>query len=75
VANALRPKTRFASIIGSFGWGGKMVDQLAGLLTNLKVELIPPVIAKGQPKEEDFAALDHLADQILAKHQGAGIVK
>jgi flavorubredoxin len=75
VANALRPKTRFASIIGSFGWGGKMVDQLAGLLANLKVELIPPVIAKGQPKEADFAALDNLADQILAVHQAAGIAK
>ncbi len=52
-----------------------MVDQLAALLTNLKVELIPPVIAKGQPKEGDFAALDHLADQILAKHREAGIAK
>ena len=72
VANALRPKTRFASIIGSFGWGGKMVDQLTALLTNLKVELIPPVIAKGQPKDEDFAALDNLADQILAKHERSG---
>ncbi len=75
VANALRPKTRFASIIGSFGWGGKMVDQLTALLANLKMELIPPVIAKGQPKAEDFAALDHLADQILAKHREAGIAQ
>ncbi|OHB64118.1 MAG: MBL fold hydrolase [Planctomycetes bacterium RBG_13_60_9] len=73
VANALRPKTRFASIIGSFGWGGKMVEQLTGLLANLKVELIAPVIAKGQPKDEDFLALDKLADQILTKHQQAGI--
>jgi flavorubredoxin len=73
VANALRPKTRFASIIGSFGWGGKMVDQLSGLLTNLKVELIPPVIAKGHPKDEDCRALDNLAEQILAKHKQIGI--
>jgi flavorubredoxin len=73
VANALRPKTKFASIIGSFGWGGKMVEQLAGLIANLKVELIEPVIAKGQPKDEDFAALDKLADQILAKHKQIGI--
>jgi flavorubredoxin len=73
VANALRPKTRFASIIGSFGWGGKMVDQLSGLLANLKVELIPPVIAKGHPKDEDFRALDALAEQILAKHKEIGI--
>jgi flavorubredoxin len=73
VTNALRPKTRFASIIGSFGWGGKMVDQITALLANLKVELLPPVIAKGQPKAEDFAALDRLADQILAKHREIGI--
>ena len=73
VANALRPKAKFASIIGSFGWGGKMVDQLAGLLTNLKVEVLTPVIAKGQPKDEDFLALDALADQILAKHREIGI--
>ena len=74
VTNALRPKARFASIIGSFGWGGKMVDQLAGLLANMKVEIIPPVIAKGLPKKEDLAALDRLADQILAKHREAGIL-
>jgi len=73
VANALRPKTKFASIIGSFGWGGKMVEQLAGLIANLKVEMIEPVIAKGQPKDEDFHALDKLADQILTKHKQIGI--
>ncbi len=73
VANALRPKTRFASIVGSFGWGGKMVEQLAGLLTNLKVEVLTPVIAKGQPKDEDFLALDMLAERILAKHREIGI--
>jgi len=73
VANALRPKTRFASVVGSFGWGGKMVEQLTGLLTNVKVELLTPVIAKGQPKEEEYVALDMLADQILAKHRGIGI--
>jgi len=74
VANALRPKARFASIIGSFGWGGKMVEQLSGLLTNLKLEVLTPVIAKGQPKGEEYLALDVLADQILAKHREIGIV-
>jgi flavorubredoxin len=29
LANALRPKLRFASIIGSYGWGGRIVKQLA----------------------------------------------
>ena len=69
LANALRPKVRFASIIGSYGWGGRMVEQLTGLLSNLKVEILEPVIAKGHPKDDDFAALDKLADQILTKHK------
>jgi len=69
VANALRPKTRFATIVGSFGWGGKMVEQLTGLMSNLKVELIDPVVTKGHPKEDDLSALDALADRILDKHR------
>ena len=73
LANALRPKTRFASIIGSYGWGGRCSEQLTGLLPNLKVEVIEPVVAKGHPKADDFAALDKLADQILARHKEIGI--
>lgn len=75
LANALRPKTRFASIIGSYGWGGKTVEQLAAMLPNLKVEIIEPVLAKGFPKDAEFAALDALADKILAKHKEIGIAK
>ncbi len=73
LANALRPKTKFASIIGSYGWGGKMVEQLMSMLTNLKAEILEPVLAKGQARESDFAALDRLADEILAKHKEIGI--
>ena len=73
LANALRPKTKFASVIGSYGWGGKMVEQLTSMLTNLKVEILEPVLAKGDPKESDFDALDKLADEILAKHKEIGI--
>jgi flavorubredoxin len=74
LANALRPKTRFAAIIGSYGWGGRMVQQLTGLLCNLKVEFIEPVVVKGCPGDEDFAALDNLAQEILARHKEAGIL-
>ncbi len=73
LANALRPKTKFASIIGSYGWGGKMVEQLTSMLTNLKAEILEPVLAKGEPKESDFATLERLADKILAKHKELGI--
>ncbi len=74
LANALRPKAKFASIIGSFGWGGKAVEQLTAMMPNLKVEILEPVIAKGHPKKDSFAALDRLADEILGKHKGLGIV-
>ena len=69
LANALRPNLKFASIIGSYGWGGKAVEQLLGMIPNLKVELLEPVISKGLPKEADFRALDSLADTIAQKHK------
>ncbi len=68
LANALRPKVKFVSIIGSYGWGGKMVQQLAGLIPNLKVEILDPVIVKGHPRDGDFKALDKLAATIAEKH-------
>ena len=70
LANALRPKTKFVSIVGSYGWGGKMVQQLADLISNLKVEIIDPVVIKGSPKGEDFESLDKLAAAIAEKHKG-----
>jgi len=69
LANALRPKTRFASIIGSYGWGSQAKEQIIGMIPNLKVELLEPVIIKGLPKEEDFKALDALAVTIAEKHR------
>ena len=69
LANALRPKLRFVSVIGSYGWGGKAVEQLAAMLPNLKVEILEPVLCKGFPKEDDFKALDSLATAIAQKHK------
>ena len=69
LANALRPKTKFLSIIGSYGWGGKTVETLAGMIPNLKVEVIDPVLCKGVPSEDDFKALDDLAAVITGKHK------
>lgn len=74
LANALRPKVKFASIIGSYGWGGKTVELLTGMMPNVKAEILEPVLAKGEPKDADFEALDRLADEILTKHKEAGIV-
>jgi len=74
LANALRPKLKLASIIGSYGWGSRMVEQIKGMVPNLKVELLEPVVKKGFPKEEDFKELDRLADEILNKHKEYNII-
>ncbi len=74
LVNALRPKLKFASVIGSYGWGGRMLEQIKGMLTNLKIDVLEPVIIKGFPKEEDLKALDVLADNILKKNKEHNIV-
>ncbi len=74
LANALRPKTKFLSLVGSYGWGGKTVETLAGMIPNLKVEIIDPVLCKGVPGKDTFNALDNLADIIAEKHKENGFV-
>ena len=69
LANMLRPKARWASVIGSYGWGGTTVEQLATMIKNLKVEILEPVLSKGRPGPEAFAALDTLAEQIAERHR------
>lgn len=75
ITNLLRPKTRYAAVIGSYGWGGKAVDRITGMLDRLKVELIEPVMILGMPGEEAFAALDRLADEIVKRHKDDPLVR
>lgn len=70
LANLLRPKAKFASVIGSFGWGGRSVETIAGMIPNLKVELLETPLVKGMPTEADLKGMDELADLIAAKHAG-----
>lgn len=73
--NALRPKTRFVSVVGSYGWAGKMVDQFKSLLANLKADFVEPVVAKGHPRDEDYHNLDALAGKIYDLHKQAGLTQ
>ena len=66
LANVLKPKTRYASIIGSYGWAGRMTDKLLDLMPNLKVDLYDPVVAKGHGAEEDYQEIDRLVEEIEA---------
>ncbi|MFO7815560.1 MAG: FprA family A-type flavoprotein [Halanaerobiales bacterium] len=62
--NALRPKTKYASIIGSYGWAGNMVEDVVGMLNKLNVELLEPVVSKGTATEEDYKQIDRLVKEL-----------
>jgi len=74
LTNALRPKLKYAGIIGSYGWGGKAVEHIKSQLPNLKIELFEPVLSKGHPGEEVFKKLDNLAEEIKQKHKELGLI-
>jgi len=68
LVNCLRPKTKLASVIGSYGWNGTVtVKHIKETLKNLKVEWIEPVMVKGLPKEDDYQRLQQLAEEIATK--------
>jgi len=74
LANLLKPKIRFATVIGSYGWGGKAVEVIAKMLDHVKVEILEPVMVKGLPDESTLKELNRLADDILKKHKELNIV-
>jgi flavorubredoxin len=75
LVSALRPKLRYASMIGSYGWGEKALEQIKATLGHLKVEFLEPVLAMGYPGKGDFEALDRLADDILKRHREDALVR
>lgn len=69
LTNALRPKAKYISVVGSYGWGGKMVDQLKGLMVNVKAEFLDPVLVKGVPKDSDLDMIDNFVEKIVELHR------
>ncbi len=74
LANLLKPKVKYAAIIGSYGWGSKAIEQIAGLIPNLKVEVLGTVLHKGLPDADAFAKLDDLAAAVAKAHAGDELV-
>jgi flavorubredoxin len=69
VMSLLKPQTRFAGLIGSYGWANKMINQLGELLDGSAIELLEPLLIKGFPTIEDYESVDKLAELIYQKHQ------
>jgi len=69
LANLLNPKAKYASIVGSYGWGGDLIDKLAGMVSNLKVEIIEPILVKGKAKPDTYQKLDKMAAEFISRMQ------
>jgi flavorubredoxin len=68
LANLLRPKVKYAAIVGSYGWSSKAIEQIAGLIPNLKVDVLGTVLHKGAPTAETYAELGALAAAVAKAH-------
>jgi flavorubredoxin len=68
LVNLLKPRVKYLSVIGSYGWGSRSVEMLTGMLSALKAKSLPAVLARGLPGEADLKALDDLAAIIAEKH-------
>ncbi len=75
LVNVLRPKLKVMGVIGSYGWGGRLVEVLKGFMPNLKAEFLEPVLVKGLPTDEDYKKIENLAEKILEKHKSLGLIK
>jgi flavorubredoxin len=51
---ALRPPTKFAVVLSSYGWGGGTVKHVQELLSDFKIEVVSTLEINGPPTEEDM---------------------
>lgn len=74
ITDLLKPKAKFASFVGSFGWGGKLFEPFSTMLSKLRLEVIDPVLEKGKATPETYKQLDVMIDSIVEKHKSLGLI-
>ena len=70
----MKPKAKNISLLGSFGWGGKLTEPITEFLSKLKANMIEPVLVKGSIKETDYKLLDEFTDKITELHKENALV-
>jgi flavorubredoxin len=73
LVNVLRPKLKFVTLVGSYGWSGKVLESLPAAMPNVKAEVLPPVLCRGLPQPADYQAVAVLADQIANRHRALNL--
>jgi flavorubredoxin len=71
--SSLRPPLKHLSLIVSYGWATNAVETATTLTGGLKAELIPPVVVKGLPTEQDLQLVEELAAAVATRHKDLGL--
>jgi len=67
LVKALRPPTKFAVILSSYGWGGGAIKQIQEILGQLKVEVVGALEVNGPPTEDDMKQITEISRSIIKK--------
>lgn len=65
--NLIKPKMKYFSILGSYGWGGRLTETIDSLIPMVRAEKLEYIVVKGLPTDEDYARIDKLADELSEK--------
>ena len=64
---ALRPPTRFAVVLSSYGWGGGTVKHVQELLSGFKIEVVGALEINGPPREEHMQQIVEIGKALAQK--------
>ena len=74
LANMLRPKAKYAAVLATYAWSSKAIEQIAGAISNLKVDVLGTLLQKGMPDEGTYTEIDALAEAIAEAHKKDALV-
>ncbi len=70
LVKALKPPTKYAVLMGSYGWSGGAANQMKELLSGTKIEILETMEIKGPPTEADVNKIAQLGKALADKIKG-----
>jgi flavorubredoxin len=67
---ALRPPTKFAVLLSSYGWGGGAIKQIKEILGQFKIEVVDALEINGPPAENNMKHIAEIGKALAKKVRG-----
>ncbi|MEM3770487.1 MAG: FprA family A-type flavoprotein [Candidatus Bathyarchaeia archaeon] len=64
---ALRPPTKFAVVLSSYGWGGGAIRQIQEILGDFKIEVVDALEVNGPPTDENMKRIMEIGKTLAKK--------